>query len=262
MLRALARHWPEYLMEAWGLGVFMVSAGLFGVLLESPGSPVRQVIEDAFTRRALGGLAMGLTAVAIIYSPWGKRSGAHINPGVTLSFLRLGKVEPWDAALYVAAQFAGGVAGVVLASAMLGAAFAQPPVQYAVTIPGMDGAGFAFGAEFAISFLLFLAILATSNTERAARYTGLVAGALVALYITVEQPLSGMSMNPARTFGSALPAGIWSGWWIYFTAPPLGMLLAAELYARLKGRPRVRCAKLHHQNSQRCIFRCGYAAAE
>ncbi len=65
-------------------------------------------------------------------------------------------------------------------------------------------------------------------------------------------------MNPARTTASALPAQVWTALWLYFTAPPLAMLLAAEVYVRLKGAHRVICAKLHHQNNKRCIFRCGY----
>lgn len=84
MLIALRRHWPEYLMEAAGLGLFMVSACLFGALLEHPASPARQALPDPGLRRALGGLAMGLTAVGIIYSPWGKQSGAHINSSDTI----------------------------------------------------------------------------------------------------------------------------------------------------------------------------------
>jgi aquaporin Z len=94
--------------------------------------------------------------------------------------------------------------------------------------------------------------------ETIARYTGLFAAFLVATYIIVEAPISGMSMNPARTFGSAFSARVWTALWIYFTAPPLGMVLAAEVYLRLRGARSVLCAKLHHQNSQRCIFRCGY----
>ena len=91
--RALARHWPEYLMEAAGLGLFMLSACLFTVLLEHPGSAAHQALPDPLLRRALIGVAMGLTAVAIIYSPFGKRSGAHLNPSVTFTFWRLGKIE-------------------------------------------------------------------------------------------------------------------------------------------------------------------------
>jgi aquaporin Z len=80
----------------------------------------------------------------------------------------------------------------------------------------------------------------------------------VLTYITFEARLSGMSMNPARTLGSAIVAQVWTALWVYFTAPPLGMALAAELYSRLKGPNAIRCAKLHHDNDRRCIFRCGY----
>ncbi len=259
MLDALGRHWPEYLMEAAGLGIFMISAGLLGTLLEYPGSPVHQAIADPFLRRLLMGIAMGLTAIAIIYSPWGKQSGAHVNPSVTLTFFRLGKVEPWDTLFYVVAQFAGGVAGVVLVALALGHSFADPPVTYVTTLPGSGGPAIAFLAEVVISFVLMFVVLVVTNTESLARHTGLFAGALVATYITLVAPLSGMSMNPARTFGSALPARLWESLWIYFTAPPLGMLLAADTYLRSIGPRGAICAKLHHHNDKRCIFRCGYA---
>ena len=135
-------------------------------------------------------------------------------------------------------------------------------MNYAVTVPGFGGPGVAFAAEVVISFGLMLVVLTISNTDRLARLTGLFAGLLVATYIVVEAPLSGMSMNPARTLGSALPARLWTALWIYFTAPPLGMLLAAQLYLGAKGAGGVICAKLHHQNTQRCIFRCGYQKPE
>lgn len=259
MLDAIKDHWPEYLMEAAGLGLFMISACAFATILEHSASPVRQAVTDPFLRRIPMGLAMGLTAVAIIYSPWGQQSGAHLNPSVTLAFFRLGKVHPWDGLFYVVAQFAGGVAGVLLAAAGLGQVIADPTVNYVVTSPGAGGSGVAFVAEVVISFGLMLVVLSVSNAGHLAPLTGLFAGALVATYIAVEAPLSGMSMNPARTFGSALPAGMWTALWVYFTAPPLGMLLAAEVYLRLKGARGVICAKLHHQNRKHCIFRCGYA---
>ena len=100
-------------------------------------------------------------------------------------------------------------------------------------------------------------VLLMSNSALA-RFTGLFAGILLATYIGAEAPVSGMSMNPARTLGSALPARQWTAIWVYFTAPPLGMLAAAELYRRLPGARRVFCAKLHHDNDKRCIFRCYY----
>jgi len=115
----LRKHWPEYVMEAAGIALFMISAGLFGTLLGDPESAVHQAVASPLLRRALMGLAMGLTAVGIIYSPWGKQSGAHLNPATTLTFLRLGKVAPRDACGYVAAQFLGGVFGVYVVGALL-----------------------------------------------------------------------------------------------------------------------------------------------
>jgi aquaporin Z len=255
MRAALSSHWPEYLMEAAALGLFMISATALSVLLEYPGSPVRAALPDPFLRRALMGLAMGLTAIGLIYSPWGRRSGAHMNPSVTLTFLRLGKVAPWDALFYALFQFAGGILGVLLVRAALGTAIADPAVNFAATVPGPGGATPAFLGEALISFLLMLVILIVSSS-RLARFTGLCAGALVAAYITVEAPISGMSMNPARTLASALPAMTWTDLWIYFAAPPLGMLAAAQSYLAARGARAVACAKLRHDHRYRCIF-CG-----
>ena len=254
-LDSFKAHWPEYLMEAAALGIFMVSACVFGVLLEHPMSTVNQTLANPVVRRVLGGIAMGLTAIAIIYSPFGQRSGAHMNPSVTLSFLYLGKVKPWDAAFYIIFQFAGGIAGVGLAALLIGVPLSHAAVDYVVTVPGSHGVASAFTAELAISALMMWTILNVSNSARIARYTPLFAGTLVAAYISIEAPLSGMSMNPARTAGSAIWAVEWTALWIYFTAPVIGMLIAAALY---RSRRRVYCAKLHHDNKERCIFNCDY----
>jgi len=243
-------------MEAAGLGLFMVSACLFGALYEYPGSLVHREIGSAFVRRILMGLTMGLTAVAIIFSPWGKQSGAHINPAVTLTFFRLGKIAKWDAIFYIAAQFMGGALGVVLAALLFSAPVSDPAVQFVITLPGARGVWIALCAEFAISFGLMFVVLQVSNHPKLSSYTGFFAGALVATYITLEAPLSGMSMNPARTLGSALSAGVFENLWIYFTAPPLGMLLAADVYLWWRGKHAVMCCKYHHDNLKRCIF-CG-----
>lgn len=245
-------------MEALGLGLFMISAGGFGTLLEYPGSPVNQAIPNALLRRALMGIAMGLTAVGLVYSPWGRRSGAHINPAFTATLFRLGRVSGRDAAAYVLAQFAGGAAGVLLLAALLGNAFLAPPVAGVATRPGMSGSAVAFVAELGISFALMLMVLTLGRSARLGRYTGLFVGAVLFLYITFEAPLSGMSMNPARTLASALPLGDWTGLWIYFTAPLFGMLLASEAHVRLARSKRAGCAKLAH--SFPCIF-CGGEAA-
>src|ERR1700756_369661 len=138
-ISAATNHWPEYLMEAACLGLFMVSACSFTVLLQHPGSIVRQMISSTLLRRSLTGVAMGLTAIGLIYSPWGKQSGAHFNPSTTFTFFRLGKIEPWDAAFYITAQFLGGLAGVSIASIGLRSEIAHETVRYAATRPGSRG---------------------------------------------------------------------------------------------------------------------------
>ncbi|MGB8170187.1 MAG: aquaporin [Chthoniobacteraceae bacterium] len=260
MLRALRIHWPEYLIEATLLALFMVSASAFTMLLEYPGSPAVAAFPDAFLRRMLIGIAMGSTALALIFSPMGKRSGAHFNPAVTLTFWWLGKVRMWDAAFYVIAQFLGGIAGVALVAVVVPRWLADTSVHYIATQPGTAGVGVAFAAEFTISFVLMLTVLNVSNHPRLSRYTPFFAATLVATFITFEAPLSGMSMNPARSFGSAFVGHIWTALWIYFTAPALAMLCAAVAYRRA-GHV-VYCAKLHHHNNARCIFNCAFGKLE
>jgi aquaporin Z len=255
---ALRTHWPEYLIEGWALGTFMIAAGVVGTLLEYPGSALNALLQDAFERRVLAGIAMGLTAVGLIYSPWGQRSGAHMNPAVTLTFLALGKVQRVDALFFVLAQFAGGLLGVLAVRTVLGAAFTGPPVSWVTTMPGPAGAYVAFVAEIAISCVLMLSVLTVSSSKRAAPLTGVVAGCLVASYISLEGPLSGMSMNPARSLASALPGLMLEYLWIYFTAPVLGMLAGAQIHLLLRGAPA--CAKLLHPKSVRCIH-CGHEPA-
>jgi len=231
MWQRAREHWPEYLIEAWALGMFLVSAGVFTVLIEHPDFGVPTLIATALLRRTLIGLAMGVTAIGLIYSPWGQRSGAHMNPAVTLTFWRLGKVRGDDALWFIAAQFAGGVLGVLGVLAVFGERFAAQPVSFVATLP-THGVVVAFALEALISCGLMLTVLGFSSRARLAPYTGLAAGALVASYIAFEAPYSGMSMNPARSFASAAPAGFWSDLWIYFVAPPLGMLAAAAIHLR------------------------------
>ncbi len=258
----LKRHWPEYLIEAAALGTFMVSATLFTALFEFMGSPVHRAIENAGIRRAMIGLAMGLTAIALIYSRLGRRSGAHMNPCTTLTFLRLGKIKPWDAVFYVLAQFGGAIAAMVMVTAVPSAHAGDPAVNYVVTVPGTSGQALAFVAELGMAFGMMSVVLWSSNHARLAPFTGVFAGLLVAIYITCFGPVSGMSINPARSLASAVASGNFHSLWIYFAAPLAGVLFAAETFVRVNrfGLAGVLCAKLCHNGHERCIFRCGYCA--
>lgn len=234
---ALRAHWPLYVYEAAELAAFMVSACLFTALLFYPRSPAAGI--DSTLRRLLMGLSMGLTAVAIIKSPPGARSGAHFNPAISLTFYRLGKIGPKDTVFYILAHFLGATLGVALSALLLGSIIRSPQVNYAVTVPGLGGPPAAFAAETFMAALLMAVVLVTSNSKRLAPYTTWFMGLLITGYVFVFAPVSGFSINPARTFGSAVMANIWTSIWIYFVAPLLGMLSAAEVYARvIEDRPR------------------------
>ena len=261
-LTSLRGHWPEYLMEACELGLYMFLVCAFATLLQHPTSPVRHFIASAVVRRAIMGLLVGSTVVAIILTPWGKQSGGHFNPAVTLTFYRLEKVAFRDTLFYVIAQFAGAVGGVGIAAYVLRGAPENPAVLYAVTAPGIFGNAGAFAGEVTISFILMTAILFASNREALTRYTPYFVGALYATFLTFETPLSGMSMNPARSFGSAFRAGYWQALWVYLIAPTLGMLAGAELFLWARRGIGPYCAKLYHDNDKRCIFHHGHRAAQ
>ena len=252
MFGSLKNHWQEYLIEAWGLGMFMISACFFAVILFYPESLFH--FRNLFLLNVLMGLAMGLTAIGIILSPWGKRSGAHINPAFTLTFFRLGKIKAWDAIFYVLFQFIGGTIGVLISWMLLGQYLESSAVNFVVTVPGKEGIEAAFVAEFIISFLIMMMVLITTNSNKLMRFTPYFAGILIAVFIIFEAKYSGMSMNPARSFATSIVANNWIGWWLYLVSPLLAMFLAAEIYIRLKSKEEVKCAKLHHHNKQRCIF--------
>ncbi len=238
MLDRLKDNWQLYAIEAWCLGTFMVSACAFSVLLFHPASPVTAL--SWTLRNTLMGAAMGATAVGIIRSPWGRRSGAHFNPAVTLALLRVGRIDSVNAVFYVLAHFVGGFTGVALSWLMFGDLLADGSVNFVATVPGTTGTGAALVAEAIISFVMMSTILFASDHRRLSRITPYLAGCLLAAFITFESPISGTSLNPARSVASAVFAG-WTSIWIYFLAPTAAMLAAAEVFVRLRGRELSSC---------------------
>lgn len=245
----------EYAIEALCLAIFMALATLVTALFELPTSSVHLAISEPILRRFGIGIAMALILIAIVYSPLGMRSGAHLNPSVTLTFWRLKKIRTLDACFYILAQCLGAISGIWLAGILLGTAIANPSVNYIATVPRFAGELGAFFAEFIISLGMMTLILQVSNNPRISQLTGLFCGLLLVFYITFEAPISGMSMNPARSLGSAIPSQAWHGFWIYCIAPPLGMLLASEIYLKInkrKSRSEL-CCKLCPNSTTPCI---------
>lgn len=227
-------HWSNYLTEAAGLFLFLLVSGLIATAVHYPGSWLaQQLAGHEVLGRAVIGLAVGLTVVVIVYSPWGKRSGAHVNPAVTIAFWQLGKIRPADACWYLLAQVAGGLLAGQALLALLGRYFAHPEVDYVLTQPGPQGVAVAFGAELLITFVMVAVLLLALHTKQLQNLAGWLLGALLAFYVIVETPYSGMSLNPARSLGSAVAAHNYTDLWVYMVAPPLAAWLAAVLFQLL-----------------------------
>ena len=237
----------------------MLFVGVSAVaLMWGQGSPI-PVIEPPMLRRFLTGLLFAAGATAVVNSPIGQRSGGHINPAVTLAFWHLGKVAGRDVLPYIAAQTAGAFAGVALAAAVCGEMARS--VQLAATVPG-DGWtwGAALAAELAATFALVFLIFVCVNKPSVAARTGVIAGALVVVLVTIEAPISGTSVNPARSLAPAALFPVWRDLWIYFAGPIAGALLATVAYRHQWGGSTV-CAKLYHTAKYPCPFACGYRLA-
>ena len=235
MLALLRRHWRHYLAEALGLGFFMMSASVITTQLRYPGGWLGQIVTAPMAQLATLGALMTVVVAIIIYNPWGNKSGAHINPAVTLAMWRLDKIDAPDALLYILSQFTGGIIAVQIAGLILGQGYTADGTNYVVTQPGAAGVGAAIIAEWIISFVLMMTLLWALSDPKREKFAGLMIALLLGFYLIVEEPYSGMSLNPARSFASAWAAREWQHLWIYFVAPISATLVAAELYRGITG---------------------------
>ena len=224
------KNWKHYLQEAFGLAIFMMSACFFGAMLFSPKSPWYHALHNGIDKNILMGIAMSVTALFIFYSPWTAPSGSQINPAVTLTFLRLNRMCRYDAIFFIIFQLVGGTVSVYLMQLLMGNILTDAPVKSAVTVPGIHGTIWAAVTELIIAFITMVIVLITSNSKKIKKLTRIFAACLVCTWVIVAAPMSGFGMNPARSFSSALPSGIWTSFWIYLFVPIAGMLSAAEFY--------------------------------
>jgi aquaporin NIP len=175
--------------------------------------------------------AFGLVIMVMIYAT-GHVSGAHINPAVTLSFVATRHFSARDALGYVPAQLAGAVGGALL----LRLAWEGTPAKLGATVPTV-GVGSALVYEFVLTAFLMFVIMAVATDTRAFGAAAAIAiGGTVALDALFGGPVTGASMNPARSFGPALVASEWTDFWVYVLAPLSGALAGALLYGLIRGR--------------------------
>ncbi len=252
-------HLPEYLAEFFGTAI-MMSVGIAAIaLMWGDGSPMRAIDLPIGLRRLLTGILFAGGGTLVALSPLGQRSGGHLNPAVTWAFWRKGKVKLADAILYTVAQCLGALAGVGVFVLMEGTS--AKSVRLGVTVPGEGYSTLVvFVSEAVITFaMMFLILYCVGNLRIAAR-TPYFAGALVALLVFLEAPISGTSMNPARSFAPAFWAQLFQYQWIYWIAPILGAVAAVPCVGLLfSEKDKAGCAKLFHTEHYRCIFpNCGY----
>jgi aquaporin Z len=248
-------HWPEYGAEFLGTA-FLVLFGLSAVVFDfGKGLPLPALLPDASLRRLITGLLFAGSGSLVAISPFGKLSGAHINPSVSLAFWAQGKMHHHDIIGYIVSQLLGAICGEALLVLVWGK-YAQS-VTYGMTLPGRAfPLWLVFLAEMTLTMVLVLTIFICVSSKRFMRWTPFVTWLLVATMVWLEAPISGTSLNPARSIAPALFARMWIDQWLYWIAPPLGALLAVGLYRLIvRGEHDVITGKLFHVPQYRSIFK-------
>ncbi|MGE5189843.1 MAG: MIP/aquaporin family protein [Gemmatimonadota bacterium] len=243
-------------MVAWGLSavVFMMSAS----------SPMGALMPSYRLRLLLTGIVFAAGGTLVVYSPLGQRSGGHINPAVSLTFWMLGKMETRDLALYWIAQLSGGVAGAGLVRSLWGRWATSVNAGVTLPAPWISPAG-AAGVELLITGSLLWVILSFVGRPKLHRWTGFAAGVWVAFLVFAEAPVTGTSLNPARSLGPAVVTDRYRDLWVYFLGPLGGGAAAALLWKPgvAAGARSVFCAKLFHTDRYEChLADCRFPAGD
>jgi len=237
--------WQIFFAEMLGTALLLLIALSIVICMFGTGSPMEQVIPDIGYRRLITGFLFGSTGALIAISPVGKRSGAHINPVVTLGFFLMGKINLQTSLSYVLGQLAGAIIGCVplLAWGQLGRS-----VSFGATLPGE---GYALTTvllgEIVTTFIMVILLAVFLAFHRLRPYTPAIFPILYSVMVFAEAAISGTSTNPARSMGPAIISGQWEGWWIYWIGPITGAFLATLLAGFL--RMRIKHARIYHFDS-------------
>jgi aquaporin Z len=231
------------------IGTALLVCGGLSVVIVMGGddSPIGRLVPDARLRTALTAFLFGCVGTAVTLSRVGRESGAHINPAVTMAFWMMRKLDARGAAHYIVAQLLGAALGALplLAWGAMGRS-----VAFGATTPGQ---GYSTAAvlmgEAVTTFGLVATLCICLGFRRLRPYTPFVLPFLYGVMVPLESHISGTSTNPARTFGPALIAGRWDGWWIYWVGPMLGMLAAILVCTALA--KRIEVAKLYYFEADR-----------
>lgn len=244
--------WRQFFAELTGTALLLVIGLSIVILMFGVGSPMAEFIPNLKIRQSITGFLFGGTGALIAISALGKESGAHINPVVTMSFWLFRKIDSRKALIYVVAQLIGSVIGTLplLMWGKLGRS-----ISYGTTVPG---AGYtkenALLGEVITTFIMVSLLIIFLGFRKIRRYTPALFPFLYAIMVPLEADISGISTNPARSFGPAIVSGQWDAWWIYWVGPIAGAVLACIFCSRLA--KRITEAKLYHFDSERdALFR-------
>lgn len=251
-------HPGEWAAELVGT-LILVFGGLSAVVLDfHPGTPVARALPSQSARLLLTGVLFAGTGSLVAVSPLGRRSGAHLNPCVTLAFWCTRHVHRHDLIGYVSAQFIGAIAGAELLRAVWGSRAAS--LGYGVTMPGAQTTvRAAIGIEALMTAVLITTIYAFVSSPRTARWTPLAVWAVVSVLVWRGATHTGTSLNPARSLGPAIAAMDGGNLWVYFVGPLLGTG-AAALVQVLFLRRRLVTAKLFHDSRYPSVLRTSLPA--
>ena len=239
--------WAALRAELVGTAALVLAGLSLVILMFGAGSPIPDLLPSEGWRRLITGFLFGTTGASIALSPVGERSGAHINPIVTLAFRLMGKLDLRTSIGYVVAQLAGCILGSLplLAWGAMGRS-----VAFGATVPGE---GYSVGAvllgEVITTFAMVTLLCVFLGFRRIRPFTPAIFPVLYAVMVYAESPISGPSTNPARSLGPALISGQWDGWWIYWVGPVVGSVAACIACSVLA--KRITVAKLYHFDSDR-----------
>ncbi len=237
--------WSKIWAEIAGTALLLLIGLSIVIFLFGSGSPMEQYIPSVKLRQVISGFFFGGTGALIAISPLGKESGAHINPVVTMAFWLFNRIESRVAIAYIVAQLIGAVLGTLplLAWGQLGRSISfgatQPGPGYTMPV--------ALIGEVITTFTMVTLLILFLAFKKTRQYTPALFPFLYAIMVPLEADISGISTNPARSFGPSVVSGIWNAWWIYWIGPFLGALLASRLCSRLARR--ITSAKLYHFDS-------------
>jgi aquaporin Z len=239
--------WQVFVSELVGTALLVLVGLSLVILMFGEGSPIKGVLPSEGWRRLITGFLLGTTGALIALSPVGARSGAHINPVVTLAFRVMGKLDLRTTLGYVIAQLAGAILGALplLAWGSMGRS-----VAFGATLPGE---GYAIETvllgEVITTFAMVAGLCVCLGFRRIRPFTPAMFPFLYAVMVYAESPISGTSTNPARSLGPAIVSGQWEGWWIYWVGPLIGSFAACLVCSFLA--KRITVAKLYHFDSDR-----------